>query len=566
VQNSPNVTIKNILFNDGSTIELGSNDIVVIVGPNNSGKSLTLRSINDKITSGMQSQVIDSITITKNGDNDDLINWIESWTITRSEPLNGNIVYQSLGHALQKAEALRDWSNQGCNLRSLARWFCNFISAEGRLQICNPPSNIAISKDNPTHPIHFLLRDDSLEQTISERFKNAFGFDLVVHRNAGSIVPIHMGEKPPIYPEKKEDRVSLEYVKRLEELPELHKQGDGMRSFAGLLLATSVAKESILLIDEPEAFLHPPQARLLGESLVHDRQWTRQIFIATHSSDIIRGILNAESPEVRVIRIVRNGNYNIVHQLDSTKIGELWRDSLLRYSNILDGLFHEKVVICESDSDCRFYSAVLDAVIESKNEQTKRPDIMFTHCGGKQRIPTIIKSLREVDVPVVAVVDFDIFSDEYPLRSIVQSLGAEWNDFKNDWTLLKKEVDQKKPDLSTPELKKQILAILDDSSQPPIKQQKKKIQGLLKKTTAWSHAKTVGKSFVPSGQASRACENLLKNLQDIGLFVVEIGEIEGFYRQVGDHGPKWVNEVLNLSLKDDPNIKAAREFVSSFSL
>lgn len=195
MQNSPNVTITNILFNDGSTIELGSNDIVVIVGPNNSGKSLTLRSINEKLTSGKQSQVIDSITITKHGNDDDLINWIESWTITRNEPSNGKIVYQSLGHAIQKDDALTYWRNPGCNLQSLARWFCNFINAEGRLQICNPPSNIAISKDNPTHPIHFLLRDDSLEQTISKRFKNAFGFDLVVHRNAGSIVPIHMGDR-----------------------------------------------------------------------------------------------------------------------------------------------------------------------------------------------------------------------------------------------------------------------------------------------------------------------------------------------------------------------------------
>lgn len=337
-----------------------------------------------------------------------------------------------------------------------------------------------------------------------------------------------------------------------------------MRSFAGLLLATSVAKESILLIDEPEAFLHPPQARLLGESLVHDRKWARQIFIATHSSDIIRGILNAESPNVRVIRIVRNKDNNIVRHLDNTKINELWRDSLLRYSNILDGLFHEKVIICESDSDCRFYSAVLDAIIESTHQLTKRPDIMFTHCGGKQRISTVIKSLKEVDVPVIAVVDFDIFSDEDPLRSIVQSLGAEWDDFRTYWSLVKKEVDQKNPDISAQEVKEKILAIFDDPLQTTIKQKRKKIQKILKKTTAWSHAKTVGKSFVPSGQASRACETLLNNLRDIGLFVVEVGELEGFARQVGGHGPKWVNEVLSLSLKDDPSLQTARDFVSSF--
>jgi hypothetical protein len=46
------------------------------------------------------------------------------------------------------------------------------------------------------------------------------------------------------------------------------------------------------VIDEPEAFLHPPQARLIGSSLVQDRRDNRQLFIATHSADILSGVLN----------------------------------------------------------------------------------------------------------------------------------------------------------------------------------------------------------------------------------------------------------------------------------
>lgn len=64
------------------------------------------------------------------------------------------------------------------------------------------------------------------------------------------------------------DRLSYEYIQEIEKLPTLHSQGDGMRSYVGVLLHTSVGRESILLIDEPEAFLHPPQARQLGTMLV----------------------------------------------------------------------------------------------------------------------------------------------------------------------------------------------------------------------------------------------------------------------------------------------------------
>ncbi|MBK9599392.1 MAG: ATP-binding protein, partial [Flavobacteriales bacterium] len=132
-------------------------------------------------------------------------------------------------------------------------------------------------------------------------------------------------------------------------MPELQRQGDGMRSFAGVLLHTTVGHESIFLLDEPEAFLHPPQARLLGRMLVEDKQANRQLFIATHSGDVLKGILDSGSKNVRVVRLRREGNVNIMRQLDNDKITELWGDPLLRYSDILDGLFHEKVIITEGD-------------------------------------------------------------------------------------------------------------------------------------------------------------------------------------------------------------------------
>jgi hypothetical protein len=143
---------------------------------------------------------------------------------------------------------------------------------------------------------------------------------------------------------KGEDRVSLSCIERLEALPTLESQGDGMRSFAGVILATSVGRETVLLIDEPEAFLHPPQARLLGASLVEDRPEGRQIFVATHSGDVLRGVLDSNSCDIRVLRLTREGPFNRARLLHNDRIRELWGDPLLRHSNILDGLFHECVV------------------------------------------------------------------------------------------------------------------------------------------------------------------------------------------------------------------------------
>lgn len=533
----------------------------MVVGPNNAGKSATLRAIRDKLQNqAHQSPVLRSVEIQKFGTISDFADWLTGWAVVQKESSPENPVFQALGMGVHQSQLQSDWQRGDSVLQTLARWFCHLLSADERLHICNPPSNIALSRDNPSHPIHFMLRDDGLELKLSAKFRKAFGVDLVVHRNAGNQVPLHVGDRPKV--NANEDRVSIGYIERLEKLPTLHTQGDGMRSFAGVLLATSVGRESILLIDEPEAFLHPPQARLLGTTLVQDRHRERQLFIATHSTDILRGVLDAESSDVRVIRIRRNGEANSVRLLDNERIKQLWSDPLLRYSNILDGLFHEAVVVCEADSDCRFYSAILDASHTASVDEAKRPDLMFTHCGGKARLPVVIRALREVDVPVRAVADFDVLSEEEPLKSIVESLGMSWAEIQSDWRTVKLAIDAKKPDLSTAEVKSAIGDVLAAVNSTVFSAKaKNEIQGILKRASAWAHAKAVGKTFVPSGDASKACERLLATLRAGGLHVVEVGELEGFVRTEGGHGPKWVNTVLSRSLATDPELEDARRFV-----
>ena len=175
-----------------------------------------------------------------------------------------------------------------------------------------------------------------------------------------------------------------------------------MRSFVGVLLNTFILSHSILFIDEPEAFLHPPQARLIGKMIAKDLPSKRQLFIATHSEDLLKGLLDASKDNLKIIRIQRDGAINKVSVLDSIDIKEIWKDPLLRHSNVLDGLFHSKEIICESDTDCRFYSAILSAIHD--NTGSISPDILFIHCGGKHRMPIVIKSLRKLVVPPLRVV------------------------------------------------------------------------------------------------------------------------------------------------------------------
>lgn len=551
------VWINEIEFSDGTQIVLNENDIIVFVGPNNAGKSASLKEIASSLrVNNKQGKVIKDIKISKQGNESAFIAFLNNFQKEyNSNPLPS---YKGLGFNLYESNAISWWNNSNQGLSDLSNAFSNSLTTEQRLTAANPPNNIRLVSEAPQHPIHFLQKHDTLEKTFSDYFRQAFGMDLIVHRNAGNEVPLYVGQRPVM--QTGEDRLSESYQDKLEKLDLLHKQGDGMRSFVGVLLNAFTSNYNILFIDEPEAFLHPPQAKLLGKMLAKDIPSERQLFLATHSEDFLKGLLDANASNLKIIRIERHDAINRVSHLDNSDIKEIWSDSFLRHSNTLNGLFHTKVVICESDSDSRFYSALLDAKYDNTDLIT--PDLLFINCGGKHRIPTIITSLMKLNVPIRIITDFDVLDNKNPLQFIYEKLGGNWEEIKSDWKIVKESIDTKRPELETKELKDEVDKIFSSTTEKIFPKEKiKLIENQLKKASAWSHAKESGRSFIPNGDAIKAYERLLTKVKSKGLFIVEIGEAESFVKSVGNHGPKWVNEVLSKELKNDPELEPARKFI-----
>ena len=196
-----------------------------------------------------------------------------------------------------------------------------------------------------------------------------------------------------------------------------------MRSFASVIVhLLAPITPSVLLLDEPEAFLHPPQARLLGEILAKEKSSRTQLFVATHSTDVIHGLINVAPDHLRVLRMQRDDNCNRIKELDKSLIEEISTDPLMKYSSVMSGLFHERVIICEADSDCMFYSSLLD-LPEVHGE--RQPDVLFVHANGKGRVAALAKTLVALDVPVDVVVDIDILNDTVVLERVLDSLDGD---------------------------------------------------------------------------------------------------------------------------------------------
>lgn len=545
----PQIFIEKIVYNDGTEMKVGHSDIVIFTGANNAGKSQVLKDIDLMMESnGSKGLVATSVEINFVGD----IKEREDDFKTK----DGR--YRIGGNYFNEFDTIKDWwSNKQ---RIFVSFYKNRLSTEMRLQASNnAPSFDALNSD-PNLPVQMLYLNDKLEDKLSGLFHEAFNEHLIVNRVGGNTIPIHVG----LPPEKAvgEDRVSAGYLDKLRKLPILQNQGDGMRSFAGILLDVFTTQKTVTMIDEPEAFLHPPQARLLGRMLVKNKPNDRQLFISTHSEDFLKGLLDADSDNVKIVRINRKENVNTIKVLDNEGVKNLWKDSILRYSNILSGLFHSKVVICESDTDCRFYQAIMNSICEAVGVTS--PDILYTHCGGKERFKAVIPALTALNVKTVVVPDIDVLNEENTFKTICEQMGIKWDDIRGKWKTVFEYVKGQRAQLNTKEARKEIMAILDKISTPQMSQDDiETVKSKLKASTAWSKVKEVGKNFF-SGDAYSKLDELMTTCKSKGLYIVPVGELESFYKPLAsksNHGTKWVNAVMQKDFANDPELSEARTFV-----
>ena len=456
------------------------------------------------------------------------------------------------------------WDNAANNgLQHLTPLLFHHLDVQSRLSAADSVESFNRRTGHPHLPAHYVFLYSKREEAIATAFKQAFGQGIVINRCAGREIPILFGDRPAKQPD--EEEYSESFQNKLSALPLISQQRDGMRCFAGILLNVIATPTNVLLLDEPEAFLHPPQARILGRFLATHQQEGTQLFVATHSSDVIRGLLDANTGRVRIVRLTRQGSVNQAKQLDNSSISVFWRDPLLRFSNVFDGLFHDKVVVTEADGDCRFFSAIADATVSPTAGGAREPDVLFTPTFGKDRLLVIVKALRAIGVPTLAVADFDFLNSAQRVEEFYLALGGtNWATLKPLLNQVTQAVESRKQSLDAALLKPFIGDILNITTGPVFDEQHAdEIRKRLKVDSPWDAMKRVGINGLSGGAVFNACAQLLADLETVGLFVVRKGELESFDPSIGKHGPAWVAGVLAKNLETDPALEDARIFVRS---
>jgi hypothetical protein len=516
----------------------------VLVGPNNAGKSRALREINQQLSARQEPElVVRETAVDKLMDEDRFKSWLREHAHVYNNgqeervvrPHSGEVSFGVAGH----------WTS-GPPFQNLGSFLVLLANTESRLGLAGSTGAFDNLTQHPSAPLQELYLDEVLETRLSDAVRRAFGVPIAVNRVAGSQIHLHMGTVDGVGPPTPTNQA---YRHALAALPLVQGEGDGIRSYIGLLLAITATQFPVVLIDEPEAFLHPPQARQLGRELARLRDSETQLVVATHSADFVQGVLDDPAADVSVVRLVRDGDINRAAVLAAGELRTLWADPILRYSSLLDGLFHRGAVLCESDSDCRFYQATLDSTLA--RESLPAHDLLFTHTGGKDRLPTAIAALRAIDVDVKVIADFDVLSREALLKQIVEALNGNWSAVEREWRIVHSAVEQLTSTPSMVAVRESMEAALNAITDATLtKDAAKKLRQVAKLEDGWARAKRGGIAVLPQGDATVAAGQLLAALEGFGLHVVSVGELERWAPTVEGHGPAWVAAALEAHVHD----------------
>ncbi|HEL0603806.1 TPA: ATP-binding protein, partial [Streptococcus equi subsp. zooepidemicus] len=296
----PSVVIKEITFNNDNKIKFNKDDIILLVGANNVGKSRALKDLREDLNNTSKSKVIikDVAYETTGFSGDKLRDYFER-NIAKSSYGGYNVwMDDSNSHTFDE----RSFTNIS-DEKDYYKAMFSFLSTENRLGLTRPITFNLVVDNQSLNIVQKLEKDfdsiTSLNQALDLGFQNSV--EVYEDYVDGYLIKKYkIGESQAIADVI--DSNSREKVNKLRSFEDLHNQGDGIRTAVAILSSVIVSEHSLFLIDEPETFLHPPQAKILGKNMVK-LSTGKQLFISTHNIDFIRGVLEEDSSRVKIIKI-----------------------------------------------------------------------------------------------------------------------------------------------------------------------------------------------------------------------------------------------------------------------
>lgn len=522
--------ISELVLRSGSAPGVGpapipTTPVTVFVGPNNSGKSKVLAEIQRFSMEGITSAsdvILDKLIFQGlAGSAADEVLVSLSVSTNPNETLHpGHVILQS--HQGGRTQVPQDRllsliQNPNTEPQTFAPWFLRHLilklDGPNRVALINAQGAGDLQR-RPENSLQTLFGNEEKRREVRRILFEAFSSYFVIDPTQLGSLRIRLSPRAPVN-DMEERNIHAEGVAFHSLGTQIENSSDGVKAFTGIVLELTAGDHRVLLIDEPEAFLHPSLATKLGYELARKAvQSDKRIFASTHSPQFVMGCIQSGAP-INIVRLTYRSGVSTARVLPSVELLELMRNPLLRSTGLLNGLFYEHVVVTESDADRAFYQEVNERLLRYKPEWGI-PNCLFLNSQGKHTLATIMQPLRKLGIPAVGIVDVDVLKDS----------GSQWSGILDGANI--------------PMTSRQSLAALRTA-----------IKTAMDATNL--NMKRDGGIAILTGDPREAVESLLRQMSEYGLFVVPGGELESWLKQLGatGHGPPWLIDIFT-QMGEDP--------------
>lgn len=490
--------------------------VTIFVGPNNSGKSMVLREIAEFCSSGNTHRAILGGLKFRKHTTEEIDALLEAWTDHRrnqGEMDHADHVYLKFGawrtqvYVPSFRSALQ---NPDENINEFARTYAaqHMLTLDGPSRIGLTAGQNRGDLKDPKNTFARLITDDARRKALRDVLFDAFGLYLGMDISEGASIQLRYGNTPPPNERTVED-ATLEWMRNARTIDQW---SDGMKAFTGMLLELRAGDPKIMIIDEPEAFLHPTLAYKLGREIAHTAgQGDKQIFVSTHSSQFLMGAIQSGA-KVNVVRLTYQQGSATARMLSNDDIRVMMQEPLLRSANALSGVFYEGVVVTEADADRAFYQEINERLLAAESGRGA-PNTLFLNANGKDSVNKIVGPLRGLGIPVAVILDIDALNPE------------------TNFPVLLEATNYPKPHDSIKLERAGVWSDLISDDKKP---------------------KSDGGISLLNGAAKEKAENLFDRLDQYGLFVLRHGEVEHWLPGADvPRSKRWLRNIFE-ALGSDP--------------
>ncbi len=553
--------------NAGSMVPRG---LTVVIGPNSSGKTQMLKDLQARLLGQARKLVVcEKIDIERPPALDPLLDDLRSTRqIDISVDQKNRKVIESrmpgLGHDAQSNWRLQyqevqqafnlkpDPLEQGDRfLQHFGRSFVSLLFLDRRLLVTTTVDIFDYEQQGPSNELQLLYLDCTAQKELADEAIRVFGKAIWLDNTRGKLCLRVSDDGVMPSAEDRHDPMKMRAYRMIED------EGDGFKSYMGTCVTLLLGQRPICLIDEPELCLHPPQAYALGRFIgKYGASSDRATFVATHSSHVLRGIIEA-TKKLEIIRLARNGTNFTGRKVSHDVITACIEKPSTKVETILDGLFAEAVSVVESEGDRLVYSTAWERVANAY-----RHDVHFVSVGGIGGFADTCELYRQLEIPVCVIADLDLLREFDTFERIMKVL-ASTDEAKAALDKCRSIIDRIK-----------AMGPLYDE-----KQLRAKLQGIIDSDLSWADVGQLGEtrrqlSNLSAGLSLTAklkqgveslksepvypdLQALLGNCRGHGLFLVPVGQLEDWVPELTADGPskkkkaEWANYAAN-KLRDAP--------------